>query len=312
MIVNSQFLEELQVVEALDFDGFEKSLNYTISYIAKSDTTTRLNEILEIEEESANQIFPVLLKLVSFFAKFNAGEREFKAHLEMIQLNKDKKLLFLQKMKESEKHLRKALGLLERDNEPEYANLRWRFDLQVRIIIKFMIRKPFKIKQFQFQQIQRFLQGQMKVRLNQKYQCSLICQIMEKQKGTFQKLIQLIQNIQQKNSLKLQNYTIHWHKRRFKRNSYEKQYKQINQYNTLIILSIKQNIRNMYKFCKQLKSIFDLLKKSIRFLLIYNLKQFINNSFFNIFEQILVLNQLNNQFQFIFKANQNKLINYLK
>ncbi|KAL4473539.1 hypothetical protein ABPG74_022403 [Tetrahymena malaccensis] len=131
MIVNSQFLEELQVVEALDFDGFEKSLNYTISYIAKSDTTTRLNEILEIEEESANQIFPVLLKLVSFFAKFNAGEREFKAHLEMIQLNKDKKLLFLQKMKESEKHLRKALGLLERDNEPEYANLRWRFDLQV-------------------------------------------------------------------------------------------------------------------------------------------------------------------------------------
>ncbi|KAL4485027.1 hypothetical protein ABPG72_014547 [Tetrahymena utriculariae] len=152
MIVNSQFLEELQVVEALDFDGFEKSLNYTISYIAKSDTTTRFNEILEIEEESANQIFPVLLKLVSFFAKFNAGEREFKAHLEMIQLNKDKKLLFLQvyitnynllqnmnklfikniqKMKESEKHLRKALGLLERDNEPEYANLRWRFDLQV-------------------------------------------------------------------------------------------------------------------------------------------------------------------------------------
>jgi hypothetical protein len=32
-------------------------------------------------------------------------------------------------MKESEKHLRKTLALLERDNEPEYDNLKWRFDV---------------------------------------------------------------------------------------------------------------------------------------------------------------------------------------
>jgi len=51
-------------------------------------------EILEIEEEDANELLRVFLRLVSFFAKFNAGEREFKAHLEMVNLTPEQKQLF--------------------------------------------------------------------------------------------------------------------------------------------------------------------------------------------------------------------------
>ena len=69
-------------------------MNYTISYIGKSDTKIKLSEILECRDEEAQPYLYLFIRFITYFSKFRAGEREFKANLDQIKLSESKKELF--------------------------------------------------------------------------------------------------------------------------------------------------------------------------------------------------------------------------
>jgi hypothetical protein len=108
---------------------YSKIINYTISYVAKSDTKIKLSEILECSEAEAEPLLNLFIIFVTYFSKFRAGEREFKANLEVIKLSDQKKEIFTSKLKENQNELRKKLGLLGNDITPVYKDLKWRFDV---------------------------------------------------------------------------------------------------------------------------------------------------------------------------------------
>lgn len=53
---------------------FEKTINFAISYIVKHDTQTTLGEALEMDENDADKLFRLALKLISYYGKFKFGD----------------------------------------------------------------------------------------------------------------------------------------------------------------------------------------------------------------------------------------------
>ena len=68
---------------------------------------------------------------MTYFSKFRADGREFKANLEVIKLSDQKKEIFASKLLDNQNELRKKLGMLGNDVTPVYKDLKWRFDVQV-------------------------------------------------------------------------------------------------------------------------------------------------------------------------------------
>ncbi|CAD8121837.1 unnamed protein product [Paramecium sonneborni] len=131
MILSDKFIEEVQVLDAVDLNQYEKIINFAISYIVKHDTQTTLAEVLEIDENEADRLFKLGLKLVSYFGKFKFGDRQFRQNVEFLKFKEDRKAMFLQKLEANSTQLHKRLGFIESDGTPYFKNLEWRYDIQI-------------------------------------------------------------------------------------------------------------------------------------------------------------------------------------
>jgi len=95
MILNESFIEQVSQADKLDNETYSKIINYTISFIAKSDTKIKLSEILECSEQEAEPLLNLFIVFITYFSKLRAGGREFKANLEMIKISDQKKEIFI-------------------------------------------------------------------------------------------------------------------------------------------------------------------------------------------------------------------------
>lgn len=88
-------------------------------------------EVLEMDENEADRLFRLALKLVSYYGKFKFGDRQFRMNVEFLKLGGEKKTSFLQKMEANSQALHKRLSFVESDGMPYFKYLDWRYDVQV-------------------------------------------------------------------------------------------------------------------------------------------------------------------------------------